>query len=146
MLQYKSMTANLDLSRASQNSTLKMESLTEKMHEIAQKTQIETVSMRTITVVTLVFLPGTFISVSTNARQIPRAILTCRQTLMSTPIITFTDGAGLLSDRNISLGALQFYCAVSVPLMAFTFASWYLVYWWEKRKTVTGSEIRGQKC
>lgn len=35
-----------------------------EMYEIAQKTQQETVSMRIITLVTLFFLPGTFISVS----------------------------------------------------------------------------------
>lgn len=53
---------------------------------------------------------------------------------MSTPIVTFKHGAGSISDRNISVGALEFYCAVSVPLMCFTFASWYLYYRWEKRK------------
>jgi len=33
------------------------------MNDIARKTKIETVSMKVITVVTLFFLPGTFISV-----------------------------------------------------------------------------------
>lgn len=44
----------------------RMELVTEDMHEIAQKTQRETVSMRIITLVTLFFLPGTFIAVSAN--------------------------------------------------------------------------------
>ena len=34
------------------------------MNEIALKTKTETVSMKVITLVTLAFLPGTFISVS----------------------------------------------------------------------------------
>ena len=38
--------------------------MTEAMHLIAVKTKEETVSMRVITLVTLFFLPGTFISVS----------------------------------------------------------------------------------
>lgn len=44
-------------------STQNMISMTEDMNEIARKTKIETVSMKVITVVTLFFLPGTFISV-----------------------------------------------------------------------------------
>ena len=40
-----------------------MEFLTWEMHEIARKTKQETVSMKIITLVTLFFLPGTFISV-----------------------------------------------------------------------------------
>jgi hypothetical protein len=47
----------------SQLSTENMEALTEDMHKIAHKTKQETVSMRIITLVTLFFLPGTFISV-----------------------------------------------------------------------------------
>ncbi len=44
-------------------STKNMMSMTEDMNDIARKTKIETVSMKVITVVTLFFLPGTFISV-----------------------------------------------------------------------------------
>ena len=43
--------------------TWRMHNLTKSMHEIADKTKQETVSMRIITLVTLFFLPGTFISV-----------------------------------------------------------------------------------
>ena len=44
-------------------STKNMISMTEDMNDIARRTKIETVSMKVITVVTLFFLPGTFISV-----------------------------------------------------------------------------------
>ena len=40
-----------------------MVTMTDDMNDIARKTKIETVSMKVITVVTLFFLPGTFISV-----------------------------------------------------------------------------------
>ena len=40
-----------------------MEHMTRDMGEIARKTKTETVSMKIITLVTLFFLPGTFISV-----------------------------------------------------------------------------------
>jgi hypothetical protein len=48
---------------AAKLSASNMELMTENMHVIAKKTEVETISMRIITVVTLFFLPGTFISV-----------------------------------------------------------------------------------
>ena len=50
---------------ANQESTSNMQRVTAEMHDIAIKTKQETISMRIITFVTLCFLPGTFISVST---------------------------------------------------------------------------------
>jgi Mg2+ and Co2+ transporter CorA len=58
------MEASKMLAEKAQQSAAKMEVMTEKMHDIAIKTKQETVSMRIITLVTLFFLPGTFISVS----------------------------------------------------------------------------------
>lgn len=43
--------------------TKEMQDMTVAMHEIARKTQRETVSMRIITLVTLFFLPATFMAV-----------------------------------------------------------------------------------
>lgn len=40
-----------------------MELMTHEMSELAYKTKTETVSMKIITLVTLFFLPGTFVSV-----------------------------------------------------------------------------------
>ena len=58
-------TRNMEaLTKGTQRSTVNMERSTKDMHEIAQKTKQETVSMRIITLVTLFFLPFTFISVS----------------------------------------------------------------------------------
>lgn len=44
--------------------------MTKEMNDIALKTQTETVSMKIITLVTLFFLPGTFISVCHLARRV----------------------------------------------------------------------------
>ena len=49
--------------QANRYSTKSMFTMTEDMNDIARKTKIETVSMKVITLVTLFFLPGTFISV-----------------------------------------------------------------------------------
>lgn len=57
------MEASKMLAEKAQQSAGKMEVMTERMHDIAIKTKQETISMRIITLVTLFFLPGTFISV-----------------------------------------------------------------------------------
>jgi hypothetical protein len=44
--------------------TMEMERLTKSMHKIGMNAQKEQIGMRIITVVTLVFLPATFVSVS----------------------------------------------------------------------------------
>jgi len=63
-LNIRNIEANKELAMKSQISAGKMEAMTKAMHLIAVKTKKETVSMRIITLVTLFFLPGTFISVS----------------------------------------------------------------------------------
>lgn len=61
------MEANRLLAEKARLSADNVEAMTREMHAIAHKTKLETVSMRIITLVTLFFLPGTFISVSTSA-------------------------------------------------------------------------------
>lgn len=58
------MEASKVLALKTQESTKNMELMTKDMRILALKTKSETVSMRIITLVTLFFLPGTFISVS----------------------------------------------------------------------------------
>jgi H+/gluconate symporter-like permease len=54
---------------------------------------------------------------------------------MSTDIIHFypdpTTGASI---KTFSLGALQLYIAIMIPMMVATFATWYGFYWWVDRK------------
>ena len=64
LLDFRNMQVNKLLATQSQNSTKNMEHMTHDMNEIARKTKTETTSMKIITLVTLFFLPGTFISVS----------------------------------------------------------------------------------
>lgn len=58
------MEANIHLGQKAQISAEHMEAMTRDMNEVALKTKQEAVSMRIVTLVTLFFLPGTFISVS----------------------------------------------------------------------------------
>jgi hypothetical protein len=57
------MEANIQFAQEARLSAQNMETMTHDMHIIALKTKQETISMRIITLVTLFFLPGTFISV-----------------------------------------------------------------------------------
>lgn len=101
-----------------QNSASRMEFLTEK-------TKVETVSMRIITLVTLFFLPGTFISVSSSA-EFPD-LDSCLQTLMSTPIVNFDKNKHDFSIKNIGFGALKLYLVISLPLVVVTLLAWWAV-------------------
>jgi hypothetical protein len=64
ILQFQEIESSKALALRAQESAENMELMTKDMHILALKTKSETVSMRIITLVTLFFLPGTFISVS----------------------------------------------------------------------------------
>jgi hypothetical protein len=132
-----------------QESTENMEVMTKDMHILAQKTTQETVSMRIITLVTLFFLPGTFISVSLlsmlkNLKSVShfrpfrflapqRLTFQPHQTIMSTDIVKFqTDSAGN-TQEVFHLGALRLFLTICLPMMLLTFIAWYGVYWWVNR-------------
>ncbi|KAL8963666.1 MAG: hypothetical protein Q9183_004983, partial [Haloplaca sp. 2 TL-2023] len=100
------------LASESYKSTRKMEKVTNEMSLIARETKTETVSMRIITLVTLFFLPGTFVA-----------------TLMSTDIIRWDSGS-----RDYQSGALYAYLAICLPFMAATFIFWGAYQYFERRK------------
>ena len=136
--------------------TRNMEKLTKEMNELAQKTIQETVSMRIITLVTLFFLPGTFISVgfyllllakeSSFWRSLCNQRLTEWQTIMSTDIVHFQDSNGGPGPEVFQWPALRLYIIISLPLMVVTFAAWGIIYKLEswkaekKRKKVIDEE------
>jgi hypothetical protein len=68
------MEINKRLAQKAQLSADKMEKMTEQMRHIAKKTEKETISMRIVTLVTLFFLPGTFISVCLIVLVLKRAL------------------------------------------------------------------------
>jgi hypothetical protein len=57
-------------------SSREMEMLSQQMHRLAVETKQETVSMRVITLVTLFFLPGTFVAVRKLAKAFDIPLLT----------------------------------------------------------------------
>ncbi len=71
ILDYQNVKMNMEIAQKAQFSAEKaqvsadnMEKMTAHMQRIAAKTEQETVSMKVVTYVTLFFLPGTFVSVS----------------------------------------------------------------------------------
>lgn len=64
IIEYQNMQASSWLATQARESSEKMEHMTRRMERIAEQTQKETVSMKVITVITLIFLPATFVSVS----------------------------------------------------------------------------------
>jgi len=76
ILQYGNMRIGEHYAQSAKISAQTMEEWTERMHDIAAKTEHETVSMHGITVLTMIFLPGTFVSVCTTPIQYWPAINT----------------------------------------------------------------------
>ncbi|GAB7323066.1 hypothetical protein MBLNU13_g05583t1 [Cladosporium sp. NU13] len=111
-LQWRSSQTDSHLAHRAQLSAENMEVMTEAMHTIAHETKMEAANMRIITLVTLFFLPGTFVS-----------------TLMSTPIVHFPD-----EQRIVNLDALKLFLAISLPLLAVTIVTWYALYYWHKAR------------
>jgi len=69
ILEYNNVQASNELAVRSQGSAEEVRKLTSSMHDIARKTEEETMSMKVITVVTLFYLPATFVSVSFKLLQ-----------------------------------------------------------------------------
>jgi hypothetical protein len=84
--------------------------------------------MRIITLVTLFFLPGTFVSVSTVRNFESDSELTEKKTLMSTPIVHYPD-----DHRIINRDALFLFLAMALPLLVVTVVVWLALYWHKKR-------------
>lgn len=128
MLQWKNAQLNFFLAQRAQTSATNMERMTEAMHTIAHQTKMEAANMRIITLVTLFFLPGTFVSVRIAHKGFNAFQLIKKQTLMSTPIVHYPD-----DQRIINHDALLLFLAMALPLLVITVVVWLGLYWHKKR-------------
>jgi hypothetical protein len=140
ILEYRNAKVNERFANKAQQSSDNMHMLTTQMHEIAQQTRREAVSMRIITLVTLFFLPGTFVAVREIHSPWQLNYWDASQTFMSTDILRWTDAG-----RVFQLSALRTYLGISLPLMATTFAAWYLLYKMAARKDARDEKDNIQK-
>jgi hypothetical protein len=113
--------------------TEKMETLTISMHKIGALSQKEAIAMRIITVVTLIYLPATFVSVSFSTFAADMFLADSVKTFFSTDVIKYQnqnggDSTDVLSDTYSSFSklALVRWLQVTVPL---TFLTLVLGYW-----------------
>ncbi len=112
IVEYQAMQANHRFADQAQNSAKRMEGMTKQMQEMAIKTTLETVLMRIITVVTVFFLPATFVS-----------------TLMSTDVVKFQTWDSNITSGSTSMGALKLFLCLSLSLMVATFAAGFGLLW-----------------
>ncbi|KAI0450230.1 hypothetical protein F5B21DRAFT_508398 [Xylaria acuta] len=126
---------NMEVSRFSSK---RVEILTEEMHQstlqmktIAEKTEEETASMHTITIVTLVFLPGTFVAVSYALpmlhEQASTHLTSRKQTFLGAGFYQWPDTDEASSIPNYPIWRPSFFylfVKISLILLAFTLLVW----------------------
>ncbi|KAM7185598.1 hypothetical protein V8F20_011732 [Naviculisporaceae sp. PSN 640] len=138
ILQYGNMRVGEYYARSAETSAETMEKWTVRMHQIAAETEQQTVSMHAITVLTLIFLPGTFVSVRILISPLPSSFhLVCcsTPTLFSSGIWDFNASKSHnMGDWETRIPALKLFLAISLPLMAVALLCWWITYRWAKGK------------
>lgn len=102
------------------------------MERIAYKTEQETISMHIITCVTLAFLPGTFVAVSSsppsqsgNADRDPPSF----QAFFQSGLIDVNKAASDIQGAvSFYPGAFKLFAAICFPLMFLTFVLWVVLF------------------
>ena len=111
------------------NSTLRMETLTTDLGRIAEKTERETASMHIITLVTLVFLPGTFMAVRYGLRAgSDIRLLTRSQTLFGSGLFQWNQNDPDMSFPIWKQEYFNLFAEICFPLMASVILIWYVTY------------------
>ncbi|KAI1081641.1 hypothetical protein F5B20DRAFT_569590 [Whalleya microplaca] len=128
VLQYKSEKTSEYFASSAKTSSDRMESMTEKMHEITIRTEQETISMHIITIFTLIFLPGTFVS-----------------TLFSSGVFHWDDDGTLGTDWVLRSDGLKLFITISFPMMVIIVGAWTLLYLYMRRKRQHRETKKGRK-
>ncbi|KAF2263814.1 hypothetical protein CC78DRAFT_464874 [Lojkania enalia] len=105
-LSYQNMKTSESMAEKTQTSADYTKKRDQETHTIAQKAAQVTFSMRAITFVTILFIPGIFVA-----------------TFLSTGIFHFTD-----NEQSFRPKALKLYFIITLPLMAGAFIAWYLLF------------------
>ncbi|KAK2616532.1 hypothetical protein QQS21_000575 [Conoideocrella luteorostrata] len=138
VLQYQSMQTGEFFAKSADTSAARMEEWTIKMHDIAARTEQETVAMSVITFFTLVFLPGTFVAVRYGipiTGTVATSILTRSQTFFSSNIVKFDNSkSGNFGDWELQMSALKLFLTMSLPLMFITLFVWAVLRTYAGRK------------
>ena len=103
--------------------------MTDGMHKIAAKTERETSSMHVITLVTLVFLPGTFVAVRFGLLSDFSEDLTADQTFLGSGLFQWEQDT-LLDFPHWRPGFFALFAKICFPLMGATILIWLISYFW----------------
>jgi hypothetical protein len=122
----------------------KMEGLTKCTYSVGVSAQKEAIVMRIITVVTLFYLPATFVSVGRSIGKRGEPITNSLPTFFSTDVVKYQLG-DTMGGSNLSLNssgssfselAMNRWLQVSLPLTAITIVAALLAYQWAKRQRI----------
>ena len=125
ILEYRNVEASKELAGKTKYSADRVEYMTQQMKQ-------EAIFMRIITLVTLFFLPGTFVSVGIPENRVAIATNKPAQTLMSTSIVQWQTAAPGGLEKVVSRGAIETFLAITIPCMVLTFSAAYGFYRWSK--------------
>ena len=125
ILEYRNVESGKVLAGKAQYTADRMEYMTLQMNQ-------EAIFMRIITLVTLFFLPGTFVSVSLQDSLITIATDELQQTLMSTDVVQWQTPAPGRLEKVISRGAIETFLVITIPCMILTFSAAYGFFRWSK--------------
>lgn len=126
------------------------------MERITVKTKHETVSIHVITIITLFFLPATFVAVSMGLYfffydHLLVWILTGCQTFFGSGVIDFEREGEKSQDTDkwgywqVRWGALRLFGAFIGPLTGMVLATWAVTYFrsWRKRRAMERRHMNG---
>lgn len=114
-------------------STIEMESMTKSMKEVAEKTEKQTTSMHIVTLVTLFFLPGTFVAVRFVLPYLWTTLqfLTNRQTFFSSGTYQWDqNNAGGSTMPYWKPEYFAMFAKICFPMTGGILFLWLLLYYW----------------
>lgn len=128
-------------------STMKMEEMTESTKVLAEKTEKQTTSMHIVTLVTLVFLPGTFIAVRYGLSVFRKLteFLTSGQTF-------FSSGSFQWDQNNADTTQMPYwkpeffalFAEVCFPMTGIIMLIWFISFYYARRRR-DGKAIRDEE-
>lgn len=116
LVEYQNMQQTKRFANEAARSAERMEGMTQRMEDLTKRTTWETFIMRVLAVVTVVFLPPTFVS-----------------TFMSANIVEYKPENSGITTGSTSLGGVKFFLALTVPIMVAIFGGTGGWIWIEKR-------------
>lgn len=119
-----------------------MEDLTKCTYSVAVSAQKETIVMRIITAVTLIYLPATFVSVGFSVGTLYELVTNDAWTFFSTDVVKYQTGDAVSGSAispdvptpSFSVLAMHRWLQVSLPLTAITLLAAFLAYLWAKNR------------